>query len=92
MDGAAPMSPDTAQAVAVTSVNFQSTSEAAAKAYRDMPQLSHLGDVVPFKFLPIAGGVPMLDGNSIGGAIGVGGPDPKLCAEIAQAAVAAVAT
>jgi len=89
MDGAAPMSPDMAQAVAVTAVNFQSTSEAAAKAYRDTPQLSHLGDVVPFKLLPIAGGVPIADGNTIGGAIGVGGPDPKLCAEIAQAAVAA---
>ena len=90
MDGAAPMSPDTAQAVAVMSVNFQSTSEAAAKAYRDVPQLSQLADVVPFRFLPIPGGVPILDGNSICGALGVGGPDPKLCAEIAQAALAAV--
>lgn len=85
MDGAAPMSADVAEAVAVTAVNFQAPSERAA-----YPQYAHLVQAAPFKFLPLAGGLPIKDGARVVGAIGVGGCDPEICAAIAATAVAAL--
>jgi uncharacterized protein GlcG (DUF336 family) len=85
MDGAAPMSPDVAEAVAVTALNFQAPSESAAK-----PQFAHLVEAAPFKFLPLAGGLPIKDGTRVEGAIGIGGADPETCAAIAAKAIASV--
>lgn len=85
MDGAAPMSADVAEAVAVTAVNFQGPSERAAQ-----PQFAHLVEAAPFKFLPIAGGLPIKDGARVIGAIGIGGSDPEICAAIAAKAIAAL--
>jgi uncharacterized protein GlcG (DUF336 family) len=84
MDGAAPMSPDIAEAVAVTAVNFQAPSERAAQ-----PQFAHIVEAAPFKFLPLAGGLPIKDGARIVGAIGISGGDPEICAAIATKAIAA---
>ena len=85
MDGAAPMSPDVAEAVAVTAANFQAPSERAAQ-----PQFAQIVDAAPFKFLPLAGGLPIKDGARVVGAIGVGGSDPEACAAIAAKAIAAL--
>jgi uncharacterized protein GlcG (DUF336 family) len=85
MDGAAPMSPDVAEAVAVTAVNFQAPSERAAQ-----PQFAQLVAATPFKFLPLAGGSPIKDGARVVGAIGVGGGEPEVCAAIAAKALAAL--
>ena len=85
MDGAAPMSPDVAEAVAVTAVNFQAPSERAAQ-----PQFAQIVDAAPFKFLPLAGGLPIKDGARVVGAIGVAGGDPEACAAIAAKAIAAL--
>jgi uncharacterized protein GlcG (DUF336 family) len=85
MDGAAPMSPDVAEAVAVTAVNFQAPSERAAQ-----PQFARIAEAAPFKFLPLAGGLPIKDGTRVVGAIGVGGGDPEACAAIAAKAIAAL--
>jgi uncharacterized protein GlcG (DUF336 family) len=85
MDGAAPMSPDVAEAVAVTAVNFQAPSERAAQA-----QFAQIVAAVPFKFLPLAGGLPIEDGARVVGAVGIGGAEPELCAAIAAKALAAL--
>jgi uncharacterized protein GlcG (DUF336 family) len=85
MDGAAPMSPDIAEAVAVTAVNFQRPSERAAQ-----PQFAQIVEAAPFKFLPLAGGLPIKDGTRVVGAIGIGGGDPELCTTIAAKAIAAL--
>lgn len=85
MDGAAPMSPDIAEAVAVTAVNFQAPSENAAQ-----PQFAQIVEAAPFKFLPLAGGLPIKDGARVIGAIGIGGGDPEVCATIAAKAIAAL--
>ena len=85
MDSAAPMSPDVAEAVAVTAVNFQAPSERAAQ-----PQFAHIVEAAPFKFLPLAGGLPIKDGARVVGAIGIGGADPEVCAAIAAKALAAL--
>jgi uncharacterized protein GlcG (DUF336 family) len=83
MDGASPMSPDVAEAVAVTAVNFQTPSERAAQ-----PQFTHLIEAAPFKFLPLAGGLPIRDRARVVGAIGIGGSDSEVCAAIAAKAIA----
>lgn len=85
MDGAAPMSPDVAEAVAVTAVNFQAPSEHAAQ-----PQFAQIVAAAPFKFLPLAGGLPIKDGAQVVGAVGIGGGDPEACAAIAAKALAAL--
>lgn len=85
MDGAAPMSPDVAEAVAVTALNFQAPSENAAQ-----PHFAHLLEAAPFKFLPLAGGLPIEEGSRVVGAIGIGGGDPEVCASIAAKAIAAL--
>jgi uncharacterized protein GlcG (DUF336 family) len=84
MDGAPPMSPDVAEAVAVTALNFQAPSETAAK-----PAFANMIDAAPFKFLPVAGGLPIQDGDRIVGAIGIGSADPDASAAIAAKAIAA---
>lgn len=85
MDGAPPMGPDIAEAVAVTAVNFQGPSERAAQ-----PQFAHIVEAAPFKFLPLAGGLPIKDGARVVGAIGIGGAEPEICAAIAAKAIAAI--
>lgn len=85
MDDAPPMSPDIAEAVAVTAVNFQGPSARAAQ-----PQFAHIVEAVPFKFLPLAGGLPIQDGLRVVGGIGIGGSDPEMCAAIAAKAIAAL--
>ncbi|HEX3974305.1 MAG TPA: heme-binding protein [Stellaceae bacterium] len=85
MDDAPPMSPDIAEAVAVTAVNFQGPSERAAQ-----PQFAHIIEAAPFKFLPLAGGLPIKDGVRVVGGIGIGGSDPEMCAAIAAKAIAAL--
>ena len=84
MDGAPPMSPDVAEAVAVTAVNVQAPSETAAK-----PAFAHLIDAAPFKFLPMAGGLPVKQGARVVGAVGVSGAHPDVAAAIAAKAIAA---
>jgi uncharacterized protein GlcG (DUF336 family) len=83
MDDAAPMTPDIAEAVAVTAVNFQAPSERAAQ-----PQFAPIAEAAPFKFLPLAGGLPIKDGTRIVGGLGIGGSDPEACAAIAAKAIA----
>lgn len=85
MDGAPPMAPDIAEAVAVTAVNFQAPSDHAAQL-----RFAQIVEAAPFKFLPLAGGLPIKDGAHVVGAIGIGGADPEICAAIAAKASAAL--
>lgn len=83
MDNAAPMTPDAAEALAVTAVNFRASSAEAAK----YPDLQALAGVTSFKFLPVPGGLPLIDGGRVVGALGVSGADPKECEAIARVAI-----
>jgi uncharacterized protein GlcG (DUF336 family) len=84
MDGAAPMTPDAAEALAATAVNFRASSAAAAK----YPNLNALATVTTFKYLPVAGGLPLVQNGRTIGAIGVSGADPEECEAIARVAIA----
>lgn len=84
MDHAAPMTPDLALALAITAVNFGGNSADAA-CYPSFAALAH---VTPYKFLPVPGGIAMIEDGLIVGALGIGGVDPQVCQAIAQAAIA----
>ena len=90
MDNAAPMTPDIAEAVAVTAVNFQCDSGDTEILIQDNPALSRLSEITPFKFLPLPGGIPILDGNGIAGALGVSGGSPEINVQIAKSALEVV--
>lgn len=89
MDGASPMSPDLADAVAVTAANFRMTSREAAGRCEATPGLSRIGEIIPYPFAAVPGGVPIFDGDRPIGAIGVAGADldPLQCERIAEQAV-----
>jgi glc operon protein GlcG len=82
MDNAAPMTPDAAEALAATAVNFRAPSSSAAK----YPDLRALSRVTPFKYLPVPGGLPLVQSGRVTGAIGVSGADPEVCETIARVA------
>lgn len=90
MDDASPMTADIAQALAVTAVNSQCPSGSAADAYAARDAFEKLGDVVPYNLLAIPGGVPIFNGATLIGAIGVAGLDPKASEDVASAAIAAM--
>lgn len=83
MDGAAPMTPDAANSLAVTALNFQGSSALAA----DYPDLRGLGAAAKLNFLAAPGGLPLVRGGRVCGGIGVSGTDPKTCEEIAAVAL-----
>ena len=88
MDGAAPMTPDIAEAVAVTAINFQCASG-------DVPAddgARRLADIVPFKILAVPGGLPVFEDGNIIGAIGISGSNPEANERIAAVAIGATET
>lgn len=74
MDGAPLMSPDVAEAKAVTALNFKRPTSEVAKV--DPHELRALEQVVHFKVVALAGGVPIFSGSDLRGAIGVSGATP----------------
>jgi len=71
MDGAALMSPDLAQAKAVTAVNFKLPTSEVKKLDRET--LRNIEQAVHFKVIALPGGVPIFEGAELKGAIGVSG-------------------
>ena len=71
MDGAPLMSPDLAEAKAVTALNFKTPSAEVARMGAEA--LKAVQEVVHFKIVPIAGGVPIFQGRDLIGAIGISG-------------------
>jgi len=86
MDGASLMTPDIAQAKALTAVNFgRPTSQLAAMT---PDTLRTLAGTVRFNVVPLPGGVPILRDGNLAGAIGVSGATPAQDEEIAGYAIA----
>jgi uncharacterized protein GlcG (DUF336 family) len=87
MDGASLMSPDVAEAKALTALNFRApTSQVAKMGERELEALQ---EVVHFRIVPLPGGVPIFQGGELQGAIGVSGTAAPHDEEIARHAVAA---
>lgn len=85
MDGATLMSPDIAEAKAVTALNFRQPTSQVAKMDRDA--LKAMEPVVHFRIVPLAGGLPIFAGSELKGAIGVSGATPEQNEEIANYAI-----
>jgi uncharacterized protein GlcG (DUF336 family) len=85
MDGASLMAPDIAEAKAVTAVNFKRPTAALSQ----MPDgvIKTIDDVVNFKVVALAGGVPIFDGGELKGAIGVSGATAEQDEEVAKHAI-----
>ncbi|MGO9904676.1 MAG: GlcG/HbpS family heme-binding protein [Solirubrobacteraceae bacterium] len=79
MDGAPTAGPFVAEAVAAGAATFQLPSE----------EIDHLlTSVLPYHVLTLPGGLPVRDGDRVVAGLGVAGPDPRLCQEIAEATLA----
>jgi glc operon protein GlcG len=85
MDGAALMSPDLAEAKAITALNFKMPTSQVSRL--DHETLREIGEVVHFKLVTAAGGVPIFEGDRLKGAIGVSGAEPALEEQIAKYAI-----
>ena len=85
MDGASLMAPDIAEAKAVTAVNFKRPTGALSQ----MPDVvvGTIDDVVNFKVVALAGGVPIFDGGELKGAIGVSGATAEQDEDVAKHAI-----
>jgi len=85
MDGAALMSPDIAEAKAVTALNFKLPTSHVSRL--DHETLREIRELVHFKLVTASGGVPIFEGEILKGAIGVSGADARQDEEIANYAV-----
>lgn len=87
MDGAPLMSPDIAEAKAVTALNFKSATSQVAKMSPE--EMKAVQEVVHFRIVPLPGGLPILDGKEVLGAIGISGANGAQEEAIARFAIAA---
>jgi uncharacterized protein GlcG (DUF336 family) len=79
MDGAPTAGPFVAEAVAVTAATFQVASEEVR---------ADLAALLPLTASTAPGGLPLAENDRVVGGLGVGGPAPEICAEIAASVVA----
>jgi uncharacterized protein GlcG (DUF336 family) len=87
MDGAPLMSPDLAEAKAVTALNFKLPTSQVAKMSAD--ELKAMQEAVHFRIVPLGGGLPILQGGELRGAIGISGATAMQEEAIAKHAIAA---
>ena len=85
MDGASLMAPDIAEAKAVTAVNFKRPTGELSQLADGVVRT--IDDVVNFKVVALAGGVPIFDGGELKGAIGVSGATAQQDEEVAKQAI-----
>lgn len=88
MEGAAPMTADLAEAKARTALNFQKPTAELEREFADHPERREMFEkVARFTPVPLPGGLPILRGGALVGAIGVCGADKD--EDIAKAAITA---
>lgn len=88
MDGAVTASPHVAEAVAATAATFGLPSSKLIDEYRGDAVLAGLAGVLPYRILPAPGGLPILQGDLVVAGLGIAGPPPVACAELAAAVLA----
>jgi uncharacterized protein GlcG (DUF336 family) len=75
MDGAPSAGPFVAEAVAAAAATFQRPSAEVDPA---------LAPALPYRVLTVPGGMPVREGDRIVAGLGIGGPEPRVCQEIAE--------
>ena len=91
MDGAPTAGPFVAEAVAAAAATFGCPSHVVGERYSGPGQLSQLAAALPYRILTAPGGLPIHDGDRVAAGLGIAGPPPTVCAQIAQAVLAAEA-
>jgi uncharacterized protein GlcG (DUF336 family) len=89
MDGAPSAAVHVSEATAAAAATFQCPSRELSGRYTGEATLALLAAALPYRILPVAGALPVAgpDGSVVAG-IGIGGPSPDRCAELASAALA----
>ena len=88
MEGASLMTPDVAEAKAVTALNFKRPTSRLAQEFQDHPiRLSSIQQAVHFNVLALGGGIPIFGDGELVGAIGVSGATAEQDEEVANHAV-----
>ncbi len=91
MDGAATASVNVAEATAAAAASFQCPSEELASRFAGDGALAQLAAALPFAILAVPGALPIEEGGRVVAALGVAGPEPRLCSEIAAAVLSGTA-
>ena len=89
MDGAAIITSDMARDKAFTSAVFRADTQVMSQFLGQVPFFAAGPQVAGGRLVPLGGGVPMLDGNDVIGAVGVGGGTPEQDADCAKAGISA---
>jgi uncharacterized protein GlcG (DUF336 family) len=85
MDGAPTASVAVSEATAAAAATFQCPSDALAEWYSGEGTLALLARSLPFNILPVYGGLPVRQDDTVIGGLGIGGPLPITCRHIAAA-------
>ena len=91
MDGAPTASVQVAEATAAAAATFACPSDQLSERYPGDGALTMLAATLPFRILAVPGGLPIDEDGRTVAAVGVAGPAPAVCAEIAAAARAGAA-
>ncbi len=83
MDGAVGASPVVAEAVAATAATFGLPSQELVSQYPGQAELDRLAAVLPYAILPAPGGLPIIEAGQVVAGLGIGGPPPATCAQLA---------
>jgi uncharacterized protein GlcG (DUF336 family) len=89
MDGAATASVQLAEALAATAATFQMPSRSVAEHFPDHATRAELAAALPFAILAAPGGSPILERDSVVGGLGIAGPPPRLCEQLAASVLGA---
>jgi uncharacterized protein GlcG (DUF336 family) len=91
MDGGAPAGVDIALALAATAVNFGCATHRVAEQFEDARHLDQLLAITPYRLATFGGGVPILSGDVVEGALGIAGVAPEVAQSIAEQAAGVAA-
>lgn len=89
MDSAAIITSDMARDKAFTSVVFKADTLVMSQFLGQVPFFAAGPEVAGGRLVPLGGGVPMMEGNDVVGAVGVGGGTPEQDADCAKAGISA---
>jgi uncharacterized protein GlcG (DUF336 family) len=78
-------------ATAATAATFQAPSHELVQLYGDGVVLDQLARSLPYAILAARGGIPIEVGGRVVGGLGIAGPTPEACEELARAVLAGFA-
>jgi uncharacterized protein GlcG (DUF336 family) len=88
MDGAPAAFVTLGEASAAAAATFDCPSGALARHLGGEAAVALVAAALPYRIATVAGAVPLREDGVVVGSIGVGGPEPRLCEEIASAVAA----